>query len=82
MTDDAALDIIKRTLHEIAPEAELDEVGPDDTLRETLDLDSIDFLDFVVGLHEKTGIVIPERDYSQLFTLAGCVSYLTSASAA
>lgn len=79
MTDNAALDIIRRTIHEIAPEAELDEVGPDDTLRESLDLDSIDFLNFIVGLHEKTGLDIPERDYPRLFTLAGCVSYLTSA---
>ncbi|HVC14679.1 MAG TPA: acyl carrier protein [Acidimicrobiales bacterium] len=82
MTDIVALDVIRRTIHEIAPEADLDEVGPDDTLRESLDLDSIDFLNFVVGLHEKTGMDIPERDYSHLFTLAGCVSYLSSAAQA
>jgi acyl-CoA synthetase (AMP-forming)/AMP-acid ligase II/acyl carrier protein len=64
----------------VAPEADLDEVGPGDTLRETLDLGSIDFLNFVVGLHEATGIDIPERDYSRVATLAGCVAYLAAGS--
>jgi acyl carrier protein len=70
--------IVRKVLHEVAPEADLDEVGADDTLRESLDLDSIDFLNFVVGLHEATGIEIPERDYSRVMTLAACADYLVS----
>lgn len=76
MTQEAP-DIVRHVLHEVAPEADLDEVGPDETLRESLDLDSIDFLNFVVGLHEATGIEIPERDYARLATIAGCADYLT-----
>jgi len=79
MTDDDARELIRSVLHEVAPEADLDEVGPGETLQEALDLDSIDFLNFVVGLHERTGIEIPERDYPQLSTLEGCVSYLAAA---
>jgi acyl carrier protein len=79
MTEDAARDVIRRILHEVAPEADLIDVDPDETLRETLDLDSIDFLHFVVGLNEETGVEIPERDYSKLSTLADCVRYLTAA---
>jgi acyl carrier protein len=48
-------------------------------LQEALDLDSIDFLNFVVGLHEATGLEIPERDYPLLSTVEGCLTYLTSA---
>jgi acyl carrier protein len=76
MTQDAR-DIVRAVLHQVAPEADLDHVGPDDTLREALDLDSIDFLNFVVGLHEATGVEIPERDYGRVATLAGCARYLT-----
>ena len=65
-----------RTLR--APEAELDQVGTDETLQEALDLDSMDFLNFVVGLHEQTGIEIPESDYPLLSTLEGCLGYLMS----
>jgi acyl carrier protein len=78
MTDDEARELIRSTLRQVAPEADLDEVGSDETLQEALDLDSIDFLNLVVGLHEATGLEIPERDYPQLSTLEGCVAYLAS----
>jgi acyl carrier protein len=45
-------------------------------LRQALDLDSMDFLNVVVGLHEVTGVDIPEADYPRLFTLDGMAAYL------
>ena len=79
MTDDEARDLMRTVLHEVAPEVDLAEVGSGETIQEALDLDSIDFLNFVVGLHERTGREIPERDYPQLSTVDGCIAYLTSA---
>lgn len=79
MTEDQALEIVTAVLHEIAPEASLTDVGPGETLQEALDLDSIDFLNFAVGLHERTGVDIPERDYPRLATVQGCLDYLVSA---
>lgn len=78
MTTDEARDLIRSVLRQVAPEADLDDVGAGETLQEALDLDSIDFLNFVIGLHEATGRDIPEKDYPQLSTLDGCVSYLTT----
>ena len=78
MTDDDARELVRRVLHQVAPEADLDTVGLDETLQEALDLDSLDFLNFVVGLHQAAAIEIPERDYPQLATLEGCVAYLVS----
>ena len=78
MTDDDARDLIRAVLGEVAPEADLDSVGPDETMQEALDLDSIDFLNFVTGLHERTGLEIPESDYPELSTVEGCVHYLTA----
>jgi acyl carrier protein len=60
----------------IAPEADLDTLGDEEELREALDIDSMDFLNFVAGLHKATGVDIPEADYRQLFTLAGVQRYL------
>lgn len=60
----------------IAPEADLDALGDEEELREVLDLDSMDFLNFVAGLHQATGLDIPEADYRRLFTLAGVQRYL------
>ena len=65
-----------RVLAGIAPEADLSGVGDDEDLREALDLDSMDFLNLVIGLHKASGHPIPESDYPQLFTLRGCLSYL------
>ena len=68
---------------------ELDEVVADDHVvhqarrfgdigdfREQADLDSMDFMNFVVGLGKDLGLEIPEADFPQLSTLDGCVAYL------
>jgi acyl carrier protein len=70
-----ALDI----LGGIAPEADPFTLSDSDDLREVLDLDSMDFLNFVTALHKATGAEIPEADYRQLQTLAGVCGYLASA---
>lgn len=61
----------------IAPEADLTTVRDDEDLRAALDLDSMDFLNFIVGLHQGSGVPIPEADYPKLFTLGGVVAYLS-----
>lgn len=63
-------------LASIAPEADLAAVGDTEDLREALDLDSMDFLNFVIGLGEKTGLKIPEADTPKLHTMTGLVAYL------
>ncbi len=63
-------------LKRIAPEleeAELDEATP---LRVQVDLDSMDWLNFLVALHERTGKEIPESDYAKLGTLSAIIDYL------
>ncbi|MCU0814350.1 MAG: acyl carrier protein [Burkholderiaceae bacterium] len=62
----------------IAPEADLSTVGDTEDLREALDLDSMDFLNFVIALAQKTGRKIPEADTSKLFTMKGLVAYLSA----
>jgi acyl carrier protein len=69
-------------LADIAPDAELDTLDPAADLAEQLDLDSLDFFNFVVALHEQLGVDVPERDYPQLGTLDGAVTYLAGAGVA
>jgi acyl carrier protein len=63
-------------LGEIAPEADLTQIKPDVSLRQQLDLDSMDLLNFVVALHERLHVDIPEAEYPRLVTLSGCVDHL------
>ncbi|HEX6899826.1 MAG TPA: acyl carrier protein [Thermoanaerobaculia bacterium] len=63
-------------LAEIAPEADAASVDAAESLREQLDLDSMDFLNFVIGLHKRLGVEIPESDYSRLSSINGVIAYL------
>lgn len=64
----------------IAPEADLAAIGADEDLRAALDLDSMDFLNFVIGISERSGIAIPEADAPRLCSLRGLEAYLREAS--
>ncbi|MGY6502594.1 MAG: acyl carrier protein [Acidimicrobiales bacterium] len=78
MTNDDALSVITTALGGIAPEADLTTVDPDEPLQDELDLDSMDFLNLMVAIAERTGIEVPERDYPMVSTLAGLTTYLVS----
>jgi acyl carrier protein len=69
---------IRRALAGIAPEADLEGLSPDTDLQEELDLDSMDFLNFLIALGEQTGVSVPESDYAQVRTLGGCTAYVSA----
>jgi acyl carrier protein len=75
-TEQRARDAVLTILAGIAPEADLSRLPPDANLRRELDLDSIDFQNFVIRLCKELTIDIPERDATRLTTLACCVEYL------
>lgn len=78
MTKDETMAILAEVLAGIAPEAELATVTAEEDLREALDLDSMDFQNLVIGLHERSGLPIPEEDYPRLFTLEGILAYFAA----
>ena len=78
MTDAEIKDAVVRTLAKIAPEARGQALAPSVNLREQLDLDSMDALNFVIALHEELGVEIPETDYAKLATLDSIVAYLAA----
>ena len=78
MTRDEIRATVLRILGEIAPEADLTRLKPDLSFRDQLDIDSMDFLNFVVAREEELDVRIPESDYPQLSTLDACVELLSS----
>jgi acyl carrier protein len=68
----SVIDILRRIAPEIPPG------GPDAArpLRDQVDLDSMDWLNFLVALHDKLGVDIPESDYAKLVTLDDLLAYL------
>jgi len=76
MTDQELAEFVRSTLIKVAPDLESEVFAPDKDFREQFEIDSMDMLNFIVALHQATGIDIPERDYNKLVSLSGCVAYL------
>jgi len=68
--------LVLAELQRIAPEVDGTTLDGARSLREQVDMDSVDYLGFLVALHKATGVDIPETDYAAVATLDGCVAYL------
>jgi acyl carrier protein len=69
--------IVRGVLGTFAPEADLDALDTKAPLQEVLDLDSMDFLNAMIAIHEQTGVDIPEADYAEVATFDGLVRYVS-----
>lgn len=81
MNRDELKRIIEKGLALIAPEADFEELPEAVSIREELDIDSFDFLNFLIGLNDELGIDIPESDYEKLITMDDLINYLEQRSA-
>jgi acyl carrier protein len=82
MTPDELRAVVLDALRQVAPEADLSALDPDRNFRDQLEIDSVDYLNFVLGLEQRLAIRVPELHYPRLSSLEGCVTYLASALAA
>jgi acyl carrier protein len=78
MKESEIRDVVLAALGRIAPEADLSAIEPEVSFRDQLDIDSMDFLNFVVDVCEQLQVEIPEVDYPKLLSLDGCLAYLKS----
>ncbi|MGD9933269.1 MAG: acyl carrier protein [Dehalococcoidia bacterium] len=76
MTPEAVRAVAVDVFHRLAPEADFDTIDPDDDLREQLDIDSMDYLNALITLDERTGVEVPESDYGEVDTLSKLVDYI------
>jgi acyl carrier protein len=79
MTDAEIRTLLQEELNNIAPEVDMASLDPAADLREAMDIDSMDFLNFITAVHHRLGIDIPEIDYPKLITLNGAAKYLAAA---
>lgn len=69
-------EILVSLLLEIAPEVEAADIDHGEDLRDQLDLDSMDLLNFMVAIRDRFGVEVPEADYSKLSTIDDAAEYL------
>jgi acyl carrier protein len=82
MTDDPTVAKLRTILADVAPDLDVASIGLDADLRNDVGLDSMDFLNFVIGVHEQLGIDIPEADYGKVDTFAKFARYVAARRAA
>lgn len=78
MTEADTRGAVLSVLTRIAPEVDPDDISDDALLRDQVDLDSMDWLNFLRGIHTRLHVDIPESDYASLRTLADVVGYVES----
>ena len=64
-------------LADIAPDGDLSKLNDVKSLRDQMELDSMDFLDIVMELRKRYRVQVPEEDYVNLESMASTVTYLT-----
>ncbi len=79
MTHDELQGQVLAALGEIAPEVDLAALDARRPLRQQVDLDSADWLNFLVALHDRLGVDIPDAEAGRLRTLAQIVDYCAGA---
>ena len=78
MTSDEIRKALLTCLTEVAPEISDEEIEDDADLRDELDLDSMDILRWVQGIHKALGVEIPEEDYGKITSLEDAITYVAT----
>lgn len=76
MTEEELKTCIFRLLKSVASNTESETLKPDDHIRTTLEINSCDYLQFIVAIDEQFGIDTPEVDYGKIQTLRTLITYL------
>ncbi|MGW4161032.1 acyl carrier protein [Streptomyces sp. NPDC004788] len=76
MNHDEARTFVQQAVQRVVPDADFTGLDPDASLRDTFEMDSLDFLEFVEALAELSGRELTEDDYQVLVTWNGCADRL------
>lgn len=76
MTKEEIREEVIDILADIAPDEDLSDLNDEQSFREQMELDSMDFLDIVMELRKRHRIQIPEDDYVNLASMKSTVTYL------
>ena len=71
-------DLVCKLILDIAPEADVQHLDPNEEFREELDLDSMDFMTLLDSIEKETGVNVPERDYVKVNSLQSLTEYIAT----
>lgn len=76
MNEQEIIELVHKSLFDIAPELEGEAIDACVPLRDQFDIDSMDFLNLMIALHEATGVEIPESAYPLVATVQGIADFI------
>ena len=76
MTRDELASAVRKAIGAVIPEADPASLNPALPIRDQLDMDSMDFINFVIELDKALHLPLPEAEYGRLTTIDSCVEYL------
>lgn len=76
MNESEILTVVTDLLKKVAPDTDPSQLKADDNIRTTLEIDSFDYLQFIVALDDKFGIETPEEDYGKIQSLKDVTTYI------
>ena len=79
MTEEELIREILEALADAAPGSDVSSIDPAISFRDQIEIDSIDFMNFVLLLEKRVSMKVAEIDYPKLSSLNGCLSYFKSA---
>jgi acyl carrier protein len=68
---------LNKLLKKIAPDTEPEKLQPVDNIRQTLMIDSFDFLRFIAAIDKQFGMETPEEDYGKVGTMEKLIAYIS-----
>jgi acyl carrier protein len=71
-------DLVCKLILDIAPEADVQGLDPNEEFREELDLDSMDFMTLLDSIKKETGVNVPEKDYVKVNSLQSLTEYIAN----
>jgi acyl carrier protein len=77
MNEEEIRESVLTILAQLAPEVDVHSLRPAVRLRDQVDLDSMDFLNLLIGINAELGVDIPEADYAKMSTLDALYAYLS-----
>ena len=78
MTRDEIKSAVLVALRRVAPEFDAAKLDAGRPIRDQADLDSMDFLHFLLEIHAMLGVDVPEAAYREVATLDGCIDYIAA----
>lgn len=78
MNRDAVKQVVKAIFHRIAPDIDFDLLDLSRPLRDQAEMDSLDFYNVLVAIHQQLGVNVPDSVLIELNHLDALIDYIAA----